>query len=323
MSIGNITRRVLGLIRDEVEEDRNGDISDDVSEVPEEESTSPPELPMPRTVLSRRDSVPDSQSSGSRPSRPPALTSFSSFQVSKSLMHLLSAQTDLESALRSSGTSTPVGHMNAAKIHALKAELVDAIGELLDEIRQVDEQIAAQAEVQIHPGDTVLVYLPSRRVTKFILKAAARRKFTVFIVGERPGKVTSEDRYAGFREKLQTLGCTVINIMGSGMMAYMSTANKVILSARAVASNGVAVVDAGAGIIARAAHAQGKAVVVLIGIYGLTPEPILDEDSVIEWGNSATYVDYDNGGMVNGVDVRSALTEIVSSNLIDTYITNV
>jgi translation initiation factor eIF-2B subunit beta len=247
--------------------------------------------------------------------------------VPKSLFHLLSASspTDFEAAspFGTSGASTPgvKGNSNSL-VHALRSEVIDGIEEIKDEISQVDDQIAALAEVQVHPGDYILVHRPSPTVERFVLRAALRRKFTVLIATEVPRKPTEEVQHAAFRKKLSSAGVTVINIMNNGLMAYMSRIDKVIIGAKAIVANGGVVSDSGAAAIARAAKEQGNAVIVLGGIYKLSPENPFDESALIQWGDPSNYVSFADGPLVSGVEVRTAMTELIPPELIDTYITN-
>lgn len=213
--------------------------------------------------------------------------------------------------------------MNPARISALRSEVIDGIEEIKDEIGQVDEQIAAAADIQIHPQDYVLVHEPSKTVIKFLLKAALKRKFTVFVGGDAPHRGIEEDRLASFRQKLTATGVTVVNVKGTSMTAYMARINKVILSARAVIANGGVVVDAGAGSAARIAKSLGIPVIVLTGVYRISPENPPEGEALIEWGGASPYVKFADGDMVSGVNVRTALTEFVPPQLVDTYITNV
>ncbi len=193
----------------------------------------------------------------------------------------------------------------------------------MDEISQVDDQIAALADAQIRPGDFVLTYRPSTTVERFILRAAQKRKFTLFLAIEAPSKpAATEEPHATFRKKLTAAGITVINIHNSGLTAYMSRVDKVILGAKAIVANGSVMATAGSAAIARAAKEHGTAVIVLSGVYKLSPANPFAEDSLIEWGDSSSFVNFSNGTMVNNVEIRSALTEMVPSAFIDTYITN-
>jgi translation initiation factor eIF-2B subunit beta len=330
-------RRVLGLIRDEAAEDRNEPSSD----VPTETLTTPTDVipnaasldhQWPPSTYAKQDSAGDYISNSARPqARVNPLASYSSVNVPKSLFHLLSASPPADadamqgSPFGPSGTSTPSwrGH-SSSQVHALRSEVIDGIEEIKDEISQVDDQIAALAEVQIHPGDYVLVHQPSPTVERFILRAALKRKFTVLVATEPPRRALEEEpeQYAVFRKKLAAAGITLINILNGGLMSYMSRVDKVILGARAIVANGGVVTDAGAASIARAAKAQGNAVVVLGGVYKLSPQNPFDETSLIEWSGPSSFVNFSDGPMVSGVEVDTATTELVPPELIDTYITN-
>lgn len=312
---GNVVRRVLGLIRDEADEDRNGDGNmdesmSDISALPSDEPNRNYSSP-PRTSA-----------------RPPALSSASSFHVPQSMFNLLSGEFKLDGGGigspfgRGSGSSTPLTNAQPASIAALRSEVIDGIDEIKDEISQVDEQIGAFAEVQIHPCDYVLVYQPSPTVERFLVKAAKNRKFTVLLAGASPPKTPDDVPYAALRKKLAHSGVTIINIAGSGVMAYMPRVHKVILGARAVTASGAVVADAGAALVARAAHEYKKPVVVLAGVFKLCPEDEPDLDSVVDLGNPSSLVDYADGPLVAGMDVESTASEFISPELVDIYITN-
>lgn len=334
LAIGNIVRRVLGLIRDEANEDRNEGGEDDEDD-DEEELQATPSVAFPdptkgsgqlASTFAKQDAGADYISSGPRPVRPGALTSVSSFSVPKTLLSLLEAAPAAGSpsaggSLRDSGTSTPMRGVQTTKINALRSEVINGIEEFKDEISQADDQIASSAEVQIHPGDYVLVHQPSPTSQKFILRAATRRRFTVLIAAD-PTRSAEEAPYAYFRKKLSALGIESVVIMNGGLMAHMPRISKVVLGARSVLANGAVVTDAGAGLIARAAKERGNPVIVLSGVYKLSPESSVEEETLIEWGSSMGQVSFADGSLVNGVEVRSAITELVPPELVDTYITN-
>ncbi|PTB74781.1 hypothetical protein M440DRAFT_1423757, partial [Trichoderma longibrachiatum ATCC 18648] len=60
----------------------------------------------------------------------------------------------------------------------------------------------------------------------------------------------------------------------------------------------------------------------LSGVYKLSPESPFDESSLIEWGDSSTFVSFADGPLVSGAEIRTALTELIQPELVDTYITN-
>ncbi|KXJ90890.1 hypothetical protein Micbo1qcDRAFT_106472, partial [Microdochium bolleyi] len=307
---GNIVRRVLGLIRDEASEDRN-----------ENESAS-------QSFADIRDAEPSVPPSpvGKGSSRPPM------FNTRTQSMYNLLSDPDSNGAPWSglstpgygSGTSTPLAQGPSTNVSALKSEIIDGIEEIMDEIKQVDEQILAYSEIVIHPGEYVLVHQPSRTVQRFLARAASKRKFTVLLAVDPSSNASpeDEDQYAPLRKAMATSGGTLVTVMNTGFMAYMSMVNKVIMGARAITAKGGVLVDSGAAVIARAAHELGRPVVVLAGVYKLSPESQFNQESIIEWGTPSKYVNFSDGALVKSVRIRNAVSEFVPGELVDSYITN-
>ncbi|KAH6840679.1 hypothetical protein B0I37DRAFT_384855 [Chaetomium sp. MPI-CAGE-AT-0009] len=307
--IGNIVRRVLGLIRDEATEDRNADdlaseaASDIQSLTPSTNPNAhPPQRPTPVPM---------------RPS--PSIIS-TGLQVSKSMFNLLSVAYPGDSPI--TGASTPMSQAQPASMHALRSEVMDGIEEILDEINQADDQIAGFSEIQIHPGDYVLAYQPSRTVERFLIKAASKRRFTVIIASHAFTDGASEAPYATLRKKLNAAGVNTINLASNGLMAYIPRVNKVIFSAKAVYQNGGLLVDSGSCIAAQAAHEYLKPVIVLCPVYRFCPEDPSDEVSRGELGNPSSYVSYANGPAVDALEVENTVTDYIPPELIDVYLTN-
>jgi translation initiation factor eIF-2B subunit beta len=220
------------------------------------------------------------------------------------------------------GASTPMSQAQPASVSALRSEVVDGIEEILDEISQADDQIASFAEIQIHPGDYVLAYLPSRTVERFLIKAAARRRFTVFIASLDPPQTgTAEAPYAALRKKLNASGVKTISLASNGLMAYMSRINKVVISAKVVYQNGGLLVDSGAAVAAQAAHACSRPVIALGGVYKFCPEDPSDEVAG-ESGDSSSYVSYADGLKVDSLEVENTVADYVPPELVDVYLTN-
>jgi translation initiation factor eIF-2B subunit beta len=304
--IGNVVRRVLGLIRDEATEDRNAD--DLASEAASDIQSLAPSTPHPPRP-------------GPTPIRPSHPGISSGLQVSKSMFNLLSVAEPGDTPV--TGASTPLSQAQPASVHALRSEVMDGIEEILDEINQADDQIAGFADIQIHPGDYVLAYQPSRTVERFLVKAASKRKFTVIIASlESPRAGPSEAPYAALRKKLNAAGVNTINLASNGLMAYIPRVNKVIFSAKAVYQNGGLLVDSGSCIAAQAAHEYLKPVIVLSPVYKFCPEDPSDEVSRGELGNPSSYVSYANGPAVDALDVENTVTDYIPPELIDVYLTN-
>ena len=312
--IGNIVRRVLGLIRDEASEDRNADdlgseAASDIQSLtiePASHPQSPPNPPRPAPV----------------PFRAPPMVSVASFHMtrSKSMFNLLSVVDSSLSPLTMA--STPLSQAVPTSMNALRSEVLDGIEEIMDEISQADDQIASFADIQILPGDFVLAYLPSRTVERFLVKAAAKRRFTVLLVSlENPPTAGGEAPYAALRKKLGGFGVKTISIASYGVMAYMSKVNRVVFNVRVVYQNGGLLVDSGAALAAQAARVYSKPVIALGGVYKFCPE---DPSGLApgETGDSSSYVSYANGRNVEGVEVKSTTADYVPPELIQIYLTN-
>ncbi|KAL1985097.1 hypothetical protein VTN96DRAFT_8226 [Rasamsonia emersonii] len=348
--VGNIVRRVLGLIRDEAEDDRDGEFSI-ASEAGSDsrpltphgaESHSPPRshggqdehmLPVhDKDILSLRHEGSERSSS-----RPP-LSLFASAQAPPvTSMFSLLQHPEAESPQPSSpGTASPSGRFGHGQHKDVRAEVLDGIGEIIDELGQVDDQIAGYALEHIHSNEVILTHTSSSTVQKFLLKAAAKRKFTVIIAESYPNnheatharvtgnKEGDEENMSteSFQKPLIALGITVILIPDSAVFAIMSRVNKVILGTHSVLANGGLVAAAGTRVIARAAKVHQTPVVVVSGIYKLSPVYPFDYESLIEHGDPSKVIGYEDGDLVDKIDVENPLYDYVPAELIDLYITN-
>lgn len=376
MAVGNIVRRVLGVIREEAEEDRDGEtsaFSDAGSEsrphTPDTRGTQRPSLssnistfsplrhggfePVETPSTTRVSSVDElselPKDEGSH--RPPLLTSHTSYAVVNtapmviSMFNLLSRpQTPSPTATppgshspigRSSLTSQHLATLNAAK--DLRAEVIEGIEEIIDELAQVDDQIAGYALDHIHSNEIILTYTSSVTVQKFLLKAATKRKFTVIhaeafpnnheathatVTGQSNQDAEDDMSAEHFQKPLTAAGVTVILIPDSAVFALMSRVNKVILGTHVVLANGGLVAAAGAKTIAKAARMHRTPVVVVTGVYKLSPIYPFDFDSLIEYGDASKVFGYEDGDMVDKVDVENPLFDYVPAELVDLYVTN-
>ena len=375
MVVGNIVRRVLGMIRDEAKEDRTEDASD---------STSTSQLGSPGRSPGRERSESGSfRTEGAAPtfsplrfasrdastmfeaggddvfggrslptSRPPLLTSHTSYAVlngvpiQQSMFNLLSATPTPSStpphASSPQGKSTISASSLAQRIATttrdLKAEVISGIEEIIDELDQVDDQIAAYAQEHIHSNEVILTHSSSLSVQKFLLKAAEKRKFTVIVAESYPndheathaavtGKFSQdiegdEMSTETFLKPLSAAGITVILMTDATIFAIMSRVNKVILATHAVIANGGLIAAAGARTIAKAAKVHRTPVIVVSGVYKLSPEYPFEFESLIEYGDPGNIIGYGEGGLVEHMEVDNPVYDYVPPDLVDLYITN-
>jgi translation initiation factor eIF-2B subunit beta len=232
---------------------------------------------------------------------------------------------------------TPHAVSSLAIAKDLRAEIIEGIEEIIDELDQVDDQIAAYALEHIHSNEIILTHGSSSTVQKFLLKAAAKRKFTIIhaesfpnnheathttVIG-RPDSGTGDEMSSEvFSKPLIAAGITVILIPDAAVFALMSRVNKVILGTHVVLANGGLVAQAGAKTIAKAARVHRTPVVVVTGVYKLSPIYPFDFDALIEYGDASKVLCYEDGDLVDKVDVENPLFDYVPAELVDLYITN-
>ncbi|KAI9664524.1 MAG: GCD complex subunit gcd7 [Bathelium mastoideum] len=380
MAVGNIVRRVLGLIREvdeDKEEDADGSAMSDIAINPPHQlndSLSRPALSSHMSTFSplkhgaiepaspapkRLDSSGSSESAGQdQPEAPlqrPPLSSTQSSYISSSAPLATSLFGLLSHPETPSGGSTPAiqqspggkasltaGNLaglgdDLQKARDIRAEVLDGIREMLDELDQVDEQIAEKALEHIHSNEIILTHTSSMTVQKFLLTAARKRTFTVvhveaypnehldthctIMTGQKAGAADDTDSDPRFKP-LTAAGITVILIPDSAVFAIMSRVNKVILGTHSVLANGGLVAAVGALTIASAAKVHKTPVVVLSGVYKLSPVYPFDTDELIEHGDASKVVPFEDGDFVDKIDVMNPLFDYVPADLVDLYITN-
>jgi translation initiation factor eIF-2B subunit beta len=359
MAVGNIVRRVLGLIR-EVEE-----TGLDAGAFSEAEHSDDPHLShntshisafsslnhgstAPNTAQEALSSADFSDSMGGH--RPPLLSSHTSYATGPqvtSLFGLLSHPDEPSPAVTPpAGAQSPVskGSMRLGSIPEaaqtkmdVKAEVIDGIKELVDELDIVDDQIAASALEHIHANEIILTHTSSQTVQKFLIAAARKRKFTVIHAEAYPNdhvdthatiltggkKGDDDDEEADERWKpLISMGIQVILIPDSAVFALMSRVNKVILAPHTVLANGGLIAATGALTIAQAAKVHQTPVVVVSGVYKLSPVYPFDMEELVEYGDPGKVIQFQQGDLVENVDVSNPIYDYVSADLVDLYITN-
>ncbi|KIW05087.1 uncharacterized protein PV09_03646 [Verruconis gallopava] len=373
MVVGNIIRRVLGLIREIIDQkEGQDDIASDADSPERQEASKRSKLlpsnmstlsPLKHSVIHPVESTGDDEgtatpaSDASSARRPPLLTSHTSFAPSgaptvTSLFGLFSqpgssiASTPPNFA--NSPTTRPImfadkifryDTANGSQDHNIKADVIEGIREILDELDIVDEQISQYALENIHSDEIILTHTSSLTIQRFLLTAARKRKFTVIHVESYPNdsqtthdvilhgskkdvaavdESEEEDRF----KPLTAAGIKVIMIPDSAVFAIMSRVNKVILATHSVLANGGLVAAAGAKMIAQVAQAHQTPVVVLTGIYKLSPIYPFDVDELIEWGDAGQVASYESKEFVESVDVINPVFDYVPPELVDLYISN-
>ncbi|KAK5138283.1 hypothetical protein LTR08_003344 [Meristemomyces frigidus] len=373
MTVGNIVRRVLEAVREVAERDQdaaNGGDSGSISMPSTPISGEPQRRPDYRSRFSEftplqgistqpQDMYARAQAPGERPGtsssfmdnvaqRPPMASSVASYAgqapSTTSLFSILQQHPPGRSpfATPPTGTQSPAlkssptrSEESGADKFDMKAEAINSIQDIQQELDDVDNEISEFAQDHIHNNEIILTHTSSHTVQKFLMKAASKkRKFTVFHAEAYPnnhletyatiingGSANSQDADERWKP-LTSMGITVILIPDSAVFAIMSRINKVLLAPHTVLANGSIVAAAGASTIALAAKTHRVPVVVLSGVYKLSPVYPFDTDDLVEYGDPGKVVDFQDGEFMDGVDVVNPVYDHVDAELIDLYVTN-
>ncbi|KAL9595052.1 MAG: hypothetical protein Q9219_006675 [cf. Caloplaca sp. 3 TL-2023] len=323
LAVGNIVRRVLGVIRDEVEENREGEVN--THSQPESFQQSPETwLGLNSSTRTGRGQEESHKAGIYTPIAPSNLFSYPS---SRTAFPFSAPENQLPHRQALRAISAPLRMKDAQD---LRAEVIEGIQEIIDELNQVDDQIAAYAPDHVHSNEVILTYTPSMTVQKFLYKAASKRKFTVILAETFSGKhrnvVISHDNkkanFERFQKSLATAGVTIILVPHSAVFALMPRVNKVILDADVVLANGDLTATAGATIIAKAARMHRRPVVVLSGVYKLSPVHPFDVDAMIEYRDPDGIVRFGEGKLAENIHVHNPILDYIPADLVDLYVTN-
>ncbi|KAK6499283.1 Translation initiation factor eIF-2B subunit beta [Arthrobotrys conoides] len=232
----------------------------------------------------------------------------------------------------------------------IRGDVIEGIKELMDELELVDEQVAAHSETHIHANEIVMVLGSSPTLQAFLMKAAIKRKFTVVMIEaypndshatqdvvRAPSKFTTPTGFkqlsknprdeplttAEMKATLTSVGVETILIPDSAVQAVMSRVNKVLMGTHVILRNGSMITTAGARTVARCAQGHSIPVIVVSGVYKLSPLYPFDPDSMLETGESSTVIGWADSEIVGNAGIMNPTMDFVPGELVDHYITNV
>jgi translation initiation factor eIF-2B subunit beta len=133
------------------------------------------------------------------------------------------------------------------------------------------------------------------------------------------------DSYGG-REMAQSLasaGISTFLVPDSSIFALMSRVNKVILGAHAIFANGGMFATSGSLLAATAAQAHSVPVVVVAGQFKFTPLwNLYHEYGALDFGDPSGVLGFEEGDLVEKVDVVNPYYDYLRPEFIDVFITN-
>ncbi|KAG5715694.1 Translation initiation factor eIF-2B subunit beta [Termitomyces sp. T112] len=200
----------------------------------------------------------------------------------------------------------------------LKPVLMEAIQDVLDELETVYDNVSKNARDHVHSDEIILTLGMSRTVESFLKSAAHHRKYTV-IVAETAPSFGGRD----MAQSLSSAGISTFLVPDSSMFAIMSRVNKVIIGAHAIFANGGMFATSGSLIAAMAAQAHRTPVVVCAGQFKLTPLwNLYHEYSALDFGDPNSVLGFEEGDLVEKVEVVNPYYDYLRPELIDVFITN-
>ncbi|TFY57004.1 hypothetical protein EVJ58_g7292 [Rhodofomes roseus] len=201
---------------------------------------------------------------------------------------------------------------------ALKPVLMEAIQDVLDELETVYDNVSKTAKDHIHSDEIILTIGHSKTVEAFLKSAGHYRNYTVIVAETGPS-------YSGHEmaTSLSNAGISTFLVPDSSIYAIMSRVNKVIIGAHAILANGGMFAITGSLLAATAARAHSTPVVVCTGQFKLTPAWNLYHDyGALDFADPSSVLGYEEGLLVDKVDVINPYYDYVGPELVDVFITN-
>ncbi|KAG8011279.1 Translation initiation factor eIF-2B subunit beta [Nibea albiflora] len=150
---------------------------------------------------------------------------------------------------------------------ALKANVIEAINELLTELEGTTDNISMQALEHIHSNEVIMTIGRSRTVEAFLKDAARKRKFHVIVAECAPFCQGHE-----MATNLSKAGIETTVITDAAIFAVMSRVNKVIIGTQTVLANGGLRAVNGTHTLALAAKHHSTPLIVCAPMFKLSPQ---------------------------------------------------
>ncbi|KAI5781477.1 hypothetical protein EDC01DRAFT_632751 [Geopyxis carbonaria] len=336
LSIRNMVRRVLAIIREEAENIGLGEQFKAAMEAAEaaEAETADEARAMPPARNA---------------SRPPLVTSHTSFAVGTAqvtslfnvISHPATPQTiSAASSPPQSGYQTPVHAPLVTSISHpkdIRPAIIQDIQELIEELESSEVAISEYGPQLIHKNEVIMTYGFPSSVYRLLLRAAHKRDhdFTVVVVEGSPNilnhthgvfmnkiPLLDEDDETTQRKSLQELGIQVILIADTNIYNFIGRVNKVILGANYVLADGSVLATSGALNVARAAKTLDKPVVVVAGSHALCPITAFNRFDLIEMGPPMTVGFEQAGDLLDKVDFPNPLADFIEPQFVTMFVTN-
>jgi len=202
-------------------------------------------------------------------------------------------------------------------IRELKASVIEAINELLEEIKNLYRNVADQAIEHIHSNEVVMTFGRSRTVQEFLKAAARKRKFEVVVAESAP---SLEGQQAAL--ELSQAGISTTLITDAAIFAMMARVNKVIVGTHAVMANGGLIALSGTHMLAIAAKHYSVPLMVCTGLYKLSPLYPYDQDTFNDIVSPGSIIKFEDADCLSTARIESPAYDYIPPELVDLFVTN-
>lgn len=204
----------------------------------------------------------------------------------------------------------------------LRSLIIQGIRDLIDEITNVNEGLENMSADLIHDNEILLTPTPnSDTVLRFLIKARAKRKFTVMVTENYPNEIEHAHKFV---KTLADNKIETILIPDTSIFAVMSRVGKVIVGSSSVFANGGCLSNSGVSSVVECAKETRVPVFAVAGLYKLSPLYPFNRNDLVEVGNSGKILNYSDFKLLDNVDVIvNPLTDYIPPEHIDIYITNI
>ncbi|ELT91105.1 hypothetical protein CAPTEDRAFT_162605, partial [Capitella teleta] len=193
-----------------------------------------------------------------------------------------------------------------------KGSVIEAINELIVELENSAENIAAQALEHIHSNEVIMTAGKSTTVETFLKKAAKKRKFQVIVAECAPFFHGQELAVSLAKANIET---TVIT--DSAVFAMMSRVNKVIIGTHTVMANGGLKATNGSSTIALAAQHHSVPLLVCAAMFKLSPQYLCsyDQDGFNEFVSPEQVLSFSEGEVLSKAVIHNPVFDYVPPEL--------
>jgi len=200
--------------------------------------------------------------------------------------------------------------------------VMEIIQEIMGELEDLHRNIDDQATAHIHAGEIILTYGRSKTIESFLRMAAAKkRKFSVVVCEGAP-------HFGGhmMAKSLAKYGIDTTVINDAATFAIMARVNKVILPAHAVLANGGLIAPSGSNMVALAAAQNSVPVVCLTGMYKLCPMyPHEGQDTLQDLVSPSSIINYAamSNPSLKQIEFVNPVHDYINPDLVNLYVTNI